>query len=60
MHNILITDDIGPAGLALLDAATDVHYDVVKPACARSAGQPHRRLRGPHHPIGHAADRRHI
>jgi D-3-phosphoglycerate dehydrogenase len=30
MHHILITDDIGPAGLALLDAATDVHYDVVK------------------------------
>ena len=30
MHNILITDDIGPAGLALLEAATDVHYNVVK------------------------------
>ena len=30
MHNILITDDIGPAGLALLEAASDVHYDVVK------------------------------
>jgi hypothetical protein len=30
MHNILITDDIGPAGLALLDAAADVTYDVVK------------------------------
>ncbi len=30
MHRILITDDIGPAGLALLDAASDVHYDVVK------------------------------
>src|SRR5512135_1392912 len=29
-HKILITDDIGPAGLALLDAANDVHYDVVK------------------------------
>src|SRR5512136_1042625 len=30
MHRILITDDIGPAGLALLDAANDVQYDVVK------------------------------
>src|SRR5512147_263380 len=30
MHRILITDDIGPAGLALLDTASDVHYDVVK------------------------------
>src|SRR5512143_3205547 len=30
MHKILITDDIGPAGLALLDAANDVQYDVVK------------------------------
>ena len=29
MHRILITDDIGPAGLALLDAANDVQYDVV-------------------------------
>jgi D-3-phosphoglycerate dehydrogenase len=29
-HQILITDDIGPAGLALLDAAQDVQYDVVK------------------------------
>ena len=30
MHRILITDDIGPAGLALLDAANDVQYEVVK------------------------------
>ena len=30
MHRILITDDIGPAGLALLDAASDVQYEVVK------------------------------
>ncbi|HSD83249.1 MAG TPA: hydroxyacid dehydrogenase, partial [Anaerolineae bacterium] len=30
MHRILITDDIGPAGLALLDAANDVQYDVAK------------------------------
>ena len=30
MHRILITDDIGPAGLALLDAANDMQYDVVK------------------------------
>ncbi len=30
MHQILITDDIGPAGLALLDAANDIRYDVVK------------------------------
>jgi D-3-phosphoglycerate dehydrogenase len=30
MHKILITDDIGPAGLALLDAANDVKYDVIK------------------------------
>jgi D-3-phosphoglycerate dehydrogenase / 2-oxoglutarate reductase len=30
MHNILITDDIGPAGLALLEAAADVRYAVVK------------------------------
>src|SRR5512136_636308 len=30
MHRILITDDIGPAGLALLNAANDVQYDVVK------------------------------
>jgi D-3-phosphoglycerate dehydrogenase len=30
MHKILITDDLGPAGLALLDAANDVQYDVVK------------------------------
>ena len=29
-HKILITDDIGAAGLALLDAANDVQYDVVK------------------------------
>jgi D-3-phosphoglycerate dehydrogenase / 2-oxoglutarate reductase len=39
MHNILITDDIGSAGLALLDTATDVHYDVVKlPAPDQLAG----------------------
>ena len=30
MHRILITDDLGPAGLALLEAAADVSYDVVK------------------------------
>jgi len=54
MHNILITDDIGPAGLALLDMAADVHYDVVK------LPPPYRQLRGPHHPIGHAADRRNL
>ncbi len=30
MYTILITDDIGPAGLALLDAAADVKYDIVK------------------------------
>ena len=30
MHRVLITDDIGPAGLALLDMANDVQYDVVK------------------------------
>ena len=30
MHRILITDDIGPAGLALLDTANDVQYDVIK------------------------------
>jgi D-3-phosphoglycerate dehydrogenase len=30
MHKLLITDDIGPAGLALLDVSTDVDYDVVK------------------------------
>ena len=30
MHKILITDDIGLAGLALLDATHDVKYDVVK------------------------------
>ena len=30
MHRILITDDIGPAGLARLDAANDVQYDVLK------------------------------
>ena len=29
-HKILITDDIGPAGLALLEAANDVQYEVVK------------------------------
>ncbi len=30
MPRILITDDIGPAGLALLDAAADIGYDVVQ------------------------------
>jgi D-3-phosphoglycerate dehydrogenase len=30
MYHILITDDISPDGLALLDAASDVSYDVVK------------------------------
>jgi D-3-phosphoglycerate dehydrogenase len=30
MFRILITDDIGPAGLALLKAATDVQHDTVK------------------------------
>ena len=30
MHRILITDDIGPAGLALLDAANDMQHDVIK------------------------------
>lgn len=30
MHRILITDDLGPAGLALLDQASDVQYAVVK------------------------------
>jgi len=30
MYKILITDDIGPAGLSLLDAAADVKYDIVK------------------------------
>ncbi len=30
MFNILITDDLGAAGLALLETATDVHYDIVK------------------------------
>ena len=30
MYRILITDDLGPAGLALLDAADDIQYDVVK------------------------------
>ena len=30
MYRILITDDLGPAGLALLDWADDVKYDVVK------------------------------
>ncbi len=30
MHRILITDDIGQAGLALLDTANDVQYDVIK------------------------------
>lgn len=30
MHHILITDDLGAEGLALLDQATDIRYDVVK------------------------------
>ncbi len=30
MHQILITDDLGPAGLHMLNEAEDVHYDVVK------------------------------
>lgn len=30
MYRILITDDLGPAGLALLDAADDIQYDVIK------------------------------
>ena len=30
MFKILITDDLGPAGLAMLQAAEDVRYDVVK------------------------------
>jgi len=30
MYRILITEDIGPAGLALLEAADDVRYDIVK------------------------------
>ena len=30
MFKILITDDIGPAGLAMLQTAKDVEYDVVK------------------------------
>lgn len=30
MHRILITDDLGTAGLALLDMAKDMQYDVVK------------------------------
>jgi hypothetical protein len=30
MFRILITDDIGRAGLTLLEPAADVHYDVVK------------------------------
>ena len=30
MFKILITDDIGPAGLAMLEAAADVQYEVVK------------------------------
>ncbi len=30
MFKLLITDDIGPAGLAMLGAANDLHYDVVK------------------------------
>ena len=30
MHRVLITDDIGPAGLALLATADDVQYDVLK------------------------------
>jgi D-3-phosphoglycerate dehydrogenase len=30
MFNILITDDLGAEGLAMLETATDVHYDIVK------------------------------
>jgi D-3-phosphoglycerate dehydrogenase / 2-oxoglutarate reductase len=30
MYRILITDDLGQGGLALLNQATDVQYDVVK------------------------------
>jgi D-3-phosphoglycerate dehydrogenase len=30
MHHILITDDLGLEGLSLLDAAADIHYDVIK------------------------------
>jgi D-3-phosphoglycerate dehydrogenase len=30
MFKILITDDIGPAGLAMLQTAKDVNYDIVK------------------------------
>jgi len=29
-YRVLITDDIGPAGLGLLEAASDIKYDVVK------------------------------
>ena len=42
MHHILITDDIGPAGLALLDAATDVRYDVVKLPAPEKLNRDHR------------------
>ena len=36
MHKILITDDIGPAGLEMLDLATDMEHDLVKlPSHAR-------------------------
>jgi len=30
MYRILVTDDLGPAGLAMLERADDVKYDVVK------------------------------
>jgi hypothetical protein len=30
MFKILITDDIGPAGLALLEGAQDVQYNILK------------------------------
>ena len=30
MYRILVTDDLGPAGLALLDSAQDVQYDIIK------------------------------
>ena len=29
MYRILITEDIGPAGLALIDAAEDAEYDII-------------------------------
>jgi D-3-phosphoglycerate dehydrogenase len=30
VYRILITDDLGPAGLALLDRVQDVQYDIIK------------------------------